>query len=437
MRSLTTRFRSLLSSEDGFGLLELLIAMTMFAIVSAPLAGVLLASISEQSLAKQRTLASETAQSAIESIRALPYSSVGLQNGNPTGTIAPTQTASAFGVAGLDATVTTRISYMDDAPATAYRTRADYKRVIVTVTRNADGRRLTQTATYVAPPGGGTFAGQNEGVVLAQVIDFPLNLPVIGASVQLTGPGPVRNDTTDGAGNIVFPSLQPTTGTQTYALTVAAQGYSTLKDDLPPSTTAQSAVVGGQTFQTVLRVYKASTITLNARTATGVPYTGTVTATVSSSRGSESFTFSGGTRTIQTIAGEGIVPSLQYTARLLAADGTYSAPLTQLVPTSYPTDNTKTFTMTLGGSPVPMVTLTVRAVTAGGARIPGATVTLTGGPGSSVALTGTTDSSGNAAFSIPSNSSPGYAATVTNGTLTGSLAATGVTTSTTKNVTLR
>src|SRR4051812_20240933 len=106
-----SRLTRLLSADDGFGLIELLMAMTMFAIVSAPLAGILLASITQEKLSKERTLAAETAQSAIESIRALPYSSVGLQNGNPTGTVVPAQPASDFGVPGLDATVTTSISY--------------------------------------------------------------------------------------------------------------------------------------------------------------------------------------------------------------------------------------------------------------------------------------------------------------------------------------
>ena len=44
--------------------------------------------------------------------------------------------ASQLGIQGLDATVTTKISFMDDAPVTSYRTRADYKQVVVTVVRN-------------------------------------------------------------------------------------------------------------------------------------------------------------------------------------------------------------------------------------------------------------------------------------------------------------
>lgn len=438
MKALTSRRPRFTSAEDGFGLIELLMSMTIFAVVSAPLAGVLLASVSEQKLSKERTLAAQTAQTAIETIRALPYSSVGLQNGNPTGTLLPTQAASTFGIDGLDATVTTRVSYMDDAPATAYRTRADYKRVVVTVVRNSDQRRLTQAATYIAPPGGGAYAGQNEGIVLAQVIDAVQNAPIVGANVTLAGgPSPTRNDTTDVAGNVVFPSLLPTTGAlPAYALTVAAPPYVTLREDTPPANTARSSIVGGQTFQTVLRVYRPSTVTILAWNANGTPYTGSATATVSSSRGSQSFSVSGGTLNVTSIAGELVVPNVQYTARILASNGMYSTPTTALVPNAYPTDNTKTFTLTLGGATAPMISLTVRVLNSSGARVAGATVTVTGGPGSNVALTGTSDSSGNAVFSVPSNSSPGYTTTATSGTLTGT-ASGAVTATTTRSVTVR
>src|SRR3954462_3218293 len=122
-------FWRVLRNEDGFGLIETLMAMTLFAIVSAPMVGILLASIAQQGSSHERTLAAQTAQSAIESVRALPYDSVGGANGNPAGSVAPAMPASQLGIQGLDATVTTTISYMDDAPVTSYRTRADYKKV--------------------------------------------------------------------------------------------------------------------------------------------------------------------------------------------------------------------------------------------------------------------------------------------------------------------
>jgi len=427
-----------LKAEDGFGLIELVMASTLFIVVSAPLTGVLLASVTQQKLARERTLAAQTAQSAIESIRALPYESVGVQNGNPSGTVAASLTASQLGVVGLDATVKTKIAYVNDAPATAYQTKADYKKVTVTVLRNGDSKQLTQEVTYVAPPGGGAVAGQSQGIVQVQTIDMVLNTPLPGVTVTLSnGPSPMRNDVTDATGTAVFPALLPTTvANPDYDLTASLMGYTTLKDDTPPSTAAHTSIAGGQTFTTILRLYKAATIYVVPKNPDGSTYTGTATATIRSTRGVQSFTFSGGQLQVLTIAGEPVVPNLQYTARVLAANGQYTAPSTQLVPNSYPTDLTATFPVSLTGTPATMPTLTVKVVNAAGQKVVGATVTVSGGPGSNISLIGTTDGTGTVVFGVPSSSNPQYTAAATSGALSGSWGG-GVTSNTTATVTVR
>jgi hypothetical protein len=432
------------SAEEGFGLVEVVMATALFLCVSAPLIGVLLASVAQQKISHERTLAAQTAQTAIESIRSLPYSSVGTLTGNPAGTIPATQTASQFGISGLDATVTTRISFMDDAPATSYRNRADYKRVVVTVTRNADSRRLTQDVTYVAPPGVGAVAGQSEGIVLAQVIDGALNTPIVGTSVTLSGgPTPARTDTTDATGSVVFPALLPTTvALNHYDITVPpVNGYVTMREDAPPGSTARTTMVGGQTFNAVIRVYKPSSIFVVPRNADGTPYTGTGTVTISSARnpGTQSFAFTGPQFTLaapQTLAGEPVVPNIPYTVRVLAANGAVSTPVTATVPVSYPTNLTQTFIVTLG-VPATLKALTVKVVNLSGTAVSGATVSVSGGPGSNVLLTGTSDATGNVVFNVPVNSTPGYAVTATSGTLTGTATAFAVTAPLTKTVTVK
>ena len=419
-------------------MIETVIAMAMFAVISAPLVGVLLASIAQQGSSKERTLAAQTAQSAIESVRALPYDSVGVANGNPAGTIAPAVPASQLGIQGLDATVTTKISYMDDAPVTSYRTRADYKKVVVTVVRNTDARQLAQDVTYVAPPGAGAYAGLSQGIVLAQIIDYVLNTPLVNATVTVSGgPSPARNDLTDAAGSSVFPALLPTNVTlNRYDVTTSVPGYVTLRDDLPPATASRTALVAGQTFNTVIRMYKPATINVVAKNPDGSLYAGTASATIGSSRGTQTFSFTGGQLTVQTLAGEAVVPNVQYTARILASNGQYSTATTSLVPNAYPTDLTKTFTLTLGGTAAVMPTLTVKVVNASGVVQANAAVTVSGGPGSNILLTGTTNASGLAVFNVPSNSAPGYTTAATlgalNGTVTGAVTAT-----TTRTVTIR
>jgi type II secretory pathway pseudopilin PulG len=427
-----------LGSEDGFGVIETVMAMAIFAVVSAPLVGVLLASVAQQGSSHERTLAAQTAQSAIESVRALPYDSVGVSNGNPAGTVAPSMPASQLGIQGLDATVTTSISYMDDAPVTSYRTRADYKKVVVTVVRNTDSRQLAQDVTYVAPPGAGAYAGQSQGIVLAQIIDYALNVPIVGATVTVSGgPSPTRNDLTDAAGSSVFPALLPTNVTLNhYDVTTAATGYTTLRDDLPPATASRTALVAGQTFNTVIRMYKPATIYVVVKNPDGSSYTGTGSATIGSSRGTQTLSFTGGLLTVQSVAGEPLVPNVQYTVRVLASNGQYSTATTALAPNAYPTDLTKTFMLTLGGTAAAMPVLTVKVVNASGVAQPNAAVTVSGGPGSNILLTGMTNASGLAVFSVPSNSSPGYTTSATLGALTGT-ASGAVTVTTTRTVTIR
>jgi hypothetical protein len=205
---------------------------------------------------------------------------------------------------------------------------------------------------------------------------------------------------------------------------------------LPPATASRTALVAGQTFNTVIRMYKAATIYVVAKNPDGSLYTGAASATIGSSRGTQTFSFTGGQLTVQTLAGEAVVPNVQYTARVLASNGMYSTATTALVPNAYPTDLTKTFTLTLGGTAAAMPVLTVKVVNASGVVQANAAVTVSGGPGSNILLTGTTNAGGLAVFSVPSNSTPGYTTPATLGALTGT--ATGaVTATTTRTVTIR
>jgi hypothetical protein len=174
------------------------------------------------------------------------------------------------------------------------------------------------------------------------------------------------------------------------------------------------------------------------RNADNTAYMGQATVTISSARGTQSFSFTGGTFTLappQTLAGEQMVPNVPYTVRLLAANGAVTTATTQAVPNNYPTDLTKTVVVTLG-APAAMQVLTVKVVNASGVKVPGATVTVSGGPGSNVLLVATADVNGTAVFNVPTNSSPGYTTTATSGALTGT-ASGAVTAATTRTVTVR
>ena len=82
-----------------------------------------------------------------------------------------------------------------------------------------------------------------------------------------------------------------------------------------------------------------------------------------------------------SVAGELVVPNLQYTVRILAVERARTRrATTALVPNAYPTDLTKTFISTLSGTAGAMPVLTVKVVNASGVAQANAAVTVSGGP---------------------------------------------------------
>jgi hypothetical protein len=421
-------------NEDGFTVVEMLLATMLFLIVSAPLAGVLTATAASQKLSRERTLAQQTAMAQIESIRALPYANVGTVNGNPPGTVVANTPVNATG---LSANMVTQIQFVNDPTPTSYVTQADYKRVTVTVTRTRDSKQLTKEVTYVAPPGSSPYGGVNATIIKATVVDYALNTPIANASVNLaTGPSAPRGDVTDSSGNAIFPALtaNPTTGAQAfYDISASAPGYQTLKDDLSPAAAAHAQLAPGQTFNTVIRVYRPATINVLVNTAVGGgPYTGAATVTIGSPRTTQSFAVTGGSLTVNALNGEPIVPGLPYTVSAQTASGNYAPAVTSTVPSAYPTNLTSTFTLTLGATTYTTSTLTVKVQTGSGAAVKGARVEVNGGPVPTY-VSGYADATGSMTVAVPPGS--GYTVNVKGvsgegvGTWTGS-----VTTATTTTI---
>ena len=403
--------------------------MTLFAIVSVSLSGILTSSVSAHGVARSRTLAEQVVNDQIEWIRQQDYyNNVGLVGGNPPGSINSTGLKNVSGtiqLTGLQAIMTTQISLVNDPTPGSFATSANYKKVTVTLVRASDSKLLARQVTYVAPPGQAPFAGINLAIVDATVIDMGATSPLSGVGILLAnGPSSPRNDVTDAAGNSVFPALtaNPVSGATAYynLILTPPTAYTILKDDdvslTPTSPAARVQLAPGQTWTTSLRVYQGCTINVQLiDQATSLPYTGNATVTVSSSRGSQSFSYVGGLAGITQIAGEKVVPGLTYT--VMVAGGFYATAVAQTVPQAYPTDLTKTFT--LNGYPTGTVTSTV---TWGGAAVSGATVQLTGGP-ASITQSATTNASGVATFTdIPAGS--GYTATATKTGQSASAAAT-------------
>jgi Tfp pilus assembly protein PilV len=398
---LVARMVRLSRCEAGVSMIELVLALMIFLVVAAGFSGLLVSSISARKAATERTLGEQTAQDSIESIRRLPYDSVGLVNGNPPGTLAASKTVS---VNGVSATVTTQITYVNDPTPSSYATAANYKKVVVTVMRTSDSKQLARDVTYVAPPGRAAFGGINEGTISATVIDYGTNAAVSGVPVALsTGPSAPRGDTTDASGSVDFPALtaNPTSGAQAYYdLSVTpSSGYVALSDTVSPQGPAHHQLAPSETWPTVLYVYQPGTINVSLNNTSGTTYAGAATVTVSSSRGSQSFPYNGGMAPVTAINGEPLVPGASTPYTISTSGGFYSTPVTQTITSGTPANTTVTAAATGTVS---------TTVTWNGAPVSNATVVVSGGP-YAVSVSGTTNSSGVASATVPAGS--GYTVT--------------------------
>ncbi len=398
-----------LRGEAGFGLVEAVIAMTLFLVVGTAMADVLSSSATSHGFTMDQTLGQEAADAQIEDVRALPYDSVGTTSGNPPGSVAPTQSATAVGITGLAATVTTSIHFVGDGIPDGYNSTTNYKQVVVSVTRTSDGRNLATESTYIAPPTRAPYGGISQVALGVIATDIGDNQPVPGVPIALqTGPSAPRSDTTDTNGGVLFAGMaaNPTSGSTMYYNVVPTipPGYLEMLGD-----NKQAHLLPGQITNLSIRLYQPATIYVNL-TSSGATYTGPATITV---------TPASGTPQTYPVSGSGaysitnLLPNSTYTVTASNSAGLISKAVAQLVPNNYPSDLTSTFALDLAA---PTGTMSVTALN-GTTPIAGVGVTVTGGP-SGVTLNGTTDATGVANFpSIPAGTAT-YTVTGTYGAAT-------------------
>jgi hypothetical protein len=418
------RLRTLRRSESGFTLIEVLLAGVMLAILSVPISALLSTSAAIALQDRERTSADQIAQSQIENVRALPYFEIGLVNGNPQGNLPASSTASLPSIGNV--TITRKVTFVSDPlPSNPYPTKADYKKVVITVT-NASGNQLSTKTTYVAPASAPPNAGSTWIQIARTVVDAVSQIALSGASVNLTGgpdtsPVTNRNDTTDAAGNVLFPGLSTTAnGTPGYTLATTLSGYNVFPDDLSPSSTSSvSSIVGNNTTGTI-RLYKPVSLTVNLFQSNGTtPWTTGGTLTLDSSRcGKQSITVASGSssavittcdtwngKTINlppNVSGQVPADDKYYLTMNSGANWGMSSSSGVLVPSSYPTTLTQTVNLSMSATTYNVAnnkTITV-TVKKSGTADPSARVEVTGGPGN-VYLYGVTNASGQVSFTVP------------------------------------
>jgi len=444
-------------SEAGFTLIEVLLAGIMLAILSVPISGLLSATASISRLDRERTGADQYAQAQIEELHTLPYTQVGLVGANPPGILVASTAAKL--PSGEAVTMKTQVSWVADPIPTAYVTNADYKKVILTITRNSDNAQLSQKTTYIASASAPPFAGSTWDQIKRQVIDAVTNLPLIGASVNLTGgPGAEnRTDTTDGSGTVLFPALTSSAnGTPVFTLATTLAGYSVFPDDISPGAASSVSSTAGVNSIGTVRMYKPVSLTVNVQTSAGVPYTSGAFVSLDSSRcGQSSVNIPSGSSstTITTcnyatgksvllppnVSGQVPLDDDYFVTAWSSSGGFWGAtPSTGVViPSAYPNTLTQTVTVKFGSSAFATTKVINVTVKKGGSNDSNARVELKGGP-ASVYLYATTNGSGLAAFTVPV-SATGFTFTATGndmGAASGTAATGSITTGTTSPIAL-
>ncbi|MFI5052933.1 MAG: prepilin-type N-terminal cleavage/methylation domain-containing protein [Acidimicrobiia bacterium] len=284
----TTGIARRVRQEAGFTLIEVLLSAVMLAIISAPISAILSQGAVIGKLARERTGASQLAQAQIEAVRALAYYQVGTSGGNPAGSVVASN--SALLPDGEAVTITRKITWVADPIPTAFVTNADYKKVVVTITRSSDNHVLATDTTLVSSASAPPYHGSSWVQIKRTVIDAVTALPLPGASVNITGgpdTNPVlnRTDTADGAGVVLFPALNSAaSGTPVYTLATTLAGYNVFPDDISTGSPSSIASTPGLNSTGTIRMYKGTSLTVNVQTSGGLAYTSGATISLDSSR---------------------------------------------------------------------------------------------------------------------------------------------------------
>jgi hypothetical protein len=406
-----------LRDEAGFSLIEMVFAALLLAILVDPIAQVLVSSARAKQLSKTRTSADQIVATKVEAIRALTYDQVGLTNGNPSGVLTSPD-PSVTTIPGATVSLTYAVTYVND-PASSVVTYADYKKVVVTLTRTKDGKVLSQKTTYVSAAAAAPDNGQDYVGIKRTVVDMDsAHTALTGATVSLaTGPSAPRTDTSDSTGTVLFPALNATTSGSVYDTTASLSGYNTFPLDLPTYSPGHVTLHPGDGIDgpKQIRMYKTgiSLVVNLVNQGTGTPFTSSSTVYVGSPTcGAVVTSVTTGSTTVSnctlgnTYTGTTTIPMPPQAFTVSAQSGTkFSAPVSVDLSTTYPANVTtpQVVTVTMPSSGASSTTATVNfTVKKSGSNVQNAHVELKN-TNPNVYLFGLTNSSGKVTFTTVPN----------------------------------
>lgn len=260
-------------SGRGTSLIDLLISMGIIAVLFGGVYLVYFSLVAAVANVSVRTAATSAIQAEIETIRNLPYDSVGTVGGVPSGVIPQSQVVS---VGKYSFTLQTTVRNIDDPfdgtvsgnPPPVDTAPADYKLVSIQATCALCSNFGSLTVTTTVAPKNLESATQNGSLFVSALNANGISVPAAVVHVVNTSVSPSIDltDTTNASG--VLQLVGVPTSTQGYQITVTKAGYSTEQTYPPgapgnPNPTKPNATVVAQTLTSVsFAIDKTSALTV-------------------------------------------------------------------------------------------------------------------------------------------------------------------------------
>jgi type II secretory pathway pseudopilin PulG len=282
--------------QDGYSVVELLVAVTVFALVFAAVSIGIGRALEVNRGNRNRSAAAYLAARELEEVRAQAFASVALGSTTCAYTTSSCNVPSPYTVVRDVAWTSPGSTSTSCGVPTGSGAGLAYKRVTVTVTwPDMNGVAPVTSQTLLTPPGGSY--DPNDGHILVQAFDRDA-LPLAGQTVSLTGPE-TASQTTDSDGCAFFAYLDP----GTYTATISSSGYVDRQGNQPASQTA--GVTATQITRVQFDYDQAATLSVGLVAPSGAVLPSGIAMTVANSNltvGTRSFqqaaTGSGTTRTI-------------------------------------------------------------------------------------------------------------------------------------------
>jgi type II secretory pathway pseudopilin PulG len=247
--------------QDGYSVVELLVAVTVFALVFAAVSIGIGRALEVNRGNRNRSAAAYLAARQLEEVRAEAFSSVDLGSTTCVYTTSSCNLPAPYTVV-QDVAWTSPGSTTTSCgvPASSGSALA-YKRVTVTVTWTDMGGVAPVTSQTLLTPPGGTY-DPNDGHIVVQAFDRDA-LPLAGQTVSLSGPETPPSLTTDSDGCAFFAYLDP----GTYTVTLPSSTYVDLQGNRPASQTA--GVTASQITRVQFDYDQAATLSIGLTTPSG------------------------------------------------------------------------------------------------------------------------------------------------------------------------